>query len=140
MPETQTLVFNYNDFCQLVSKSDKILSIIFSDLDITNVSAREQAQKLFQDKNIIVQGGATGLFIQLIHTFNRQVVLNQQPILLDLQSQLKSAVCRSCNLNLRLQSQFQLQELYSFIYTERSLGILQSEKLSLLEVMFLHFQ
>lgn len=57
IPETQTLVLDYNGFCNLVSKSDVILSTISSDLGITKVSAIEQAQKFFQDKNIVVQAG-----------------------------------------------------------------------------------
>ena len=57
IPETQTLVLDYNGFCSLVSKSDEILSIISSDLGVTKVSAMEQAQKFFQDKNIVVQAG-----------------------------------------------------------------------------------
>lgn len=57
IPETQTLVLDYNSFCNLVSKSDVILSTISSDLGVTKVSAMEQAQKFFQDKNIVVQAG-----------------------------------------------------------------------------------
>jgi len=57
IPETQTLVLDYNGFCNLVSKSDVILSTISSDLGVTKVSAMEQAQKFFQDKNIVVQAG-----------------------------------------------------------------------------------
>lgn len=55
IPETQTLVLDYNGFCNLVSQSDGILSTISSDLGVTKRSAMEQAQKFFQDKNIIVQ-------------------------------------------------------------------------------------
>lgn len=57
IPETQTLVLDYNGFCNLVSNSDEILSTISSDLGVTKVSAMEQAQKFFQDKNIVVQAG-----------------------------------------------------------------------------------
>ena len=57
IPETQTLVLDYNGFCSLVSKSDVILSTISSDLGVTKVSAMEQAQKFFQDKNVVVQAG-----------------------------------------------------------------------------------
>ena len=55
IPETQTLVLDYNEFCRLVSKSDRIFSIISSDLGVTKVLAMEQAQKFFQDKNVVVQ-------------------------------------------------------------------------------------
>nr|UQS76330.1 hypothetical protein [Haslea ostrearia] len=55
IPETQTLVLDYNSFCNLVSKSDVILSTISSNLGVTELSAMEQAQKFFQDKNIVVQ-------------------------------------------------------------------------------------
>ena len=57
IPETQTLVLDYNGFCNFVSKSDVILSTISSDLGVTKVSAMEQAQKFFQDKNIVIQAG-----------------------------------------------------------------------------------
>ena len=57
IPETQTIVLDYNGFCKLVSKSDVILSTISSDLGVTKVSAMEQAEKFFQDKNIVVQAG-----------------------------------------------------------------------------------
>ena len=57
MPETQTLLLDYDGFCKIVSKSDLILSTISSDLGITKFSAMEQAQKFFQDKNIVVQAG-----------------------------------------------------------------------------------
>lgn len=57
IPKTQTLVLDYNGFCNLVSKSDVILSNISSDLGVTKVSAMEQAQKFFKDKKIVVQAG-----------------------------------------------------------------------------------
>ena len=57
IPETQTLVLDYNGFCNLVSESDVILSTISSDLGMTKGSAMEQAQKFFQGKNIVVQAG-----------------------------------------------------------------------------------
>lgn len=57
IPETQTLVLDYNGFCNLVSKSDVIISTISSDLGVTKVSAMKQAQKFFQNKNIVVQAG-----------------------------------------------------------------------------------
>ena len=53
--ETQTLVLDYNGFCNLVFKSDVIINTISSDLEITKVSAMQQAQKFFQNKNVIVQ-------------------------------------------------------------------------------------
>lgn len=55
IPETQTLVLDYNGFCTLVSKSDVILSSISSNLGVTKLSAMEEAQKFFENKNIIVQ-------------------------------------------------------------------------------------
>ena len=55
MPETQTIVLDYNGFCSVVSKSDVILSTISSDLGVTKASVIEQAQKFFQDKNVVVQ-------------------------------------------------------------------------------------
>lgn len=71
IPETQSLVLDYNGFCNLVSKSDVIISTISSDLGVTKVSAIEQAQKFFQDKNIVVQPGGVqgtvykvGLYLQ----------------------------------------------------------------------------
>lgn len=57
IPETQTLVLDYNGFCSFVSKSDVILSTISSDLGLTKASAMEQAQKFFQDNNVVVQAG-----------------------------------------------------------------------------------
>ena len=55
IPETQTLVLDYNGFCKLVSKSDEILGTISSDLGVTKISSMKQAQKFFQDKNVVVQ-------------------------------------------------------------------------------------
>ena len=61
IPETQTLVLDYNGFCSLASELDVILSTISSDLGVTKVSAMKQAQKFFQDKNVVVQpGGVQG--------------------------------------------------------------------------------
>ena len=57
IPETQTFVLDYNGFCRLASESDVIISTISSDLEMTKTSAMEQAQKFFQDKNVIVQAG-----------------------------------------------------------------------------------
>ena len=57
IPETQTLVLDYDCFCTLVSKSDIIIDTISSDLGMTQASAIEQAHKFFQDKNIVVQAG-----------------------------------------------------------------------------------
>ena len=57
MPETKTLVLDYEGFCKLVSKSDIIVSTLSSDLEITKESAMEQAQNFFRDKNVIVQAG-----------------------------------------------------------------------------------
>ena len=55
IPETQTIVLDCNGFCNIVSKSDVILSTISSDLGVTKASAMEQAQKFFQGRNVIVQ-------------------------------------------------------------------------------------
>jgi hypothetical protein len=61
MPETKTLVLDYDGFCKFVSKSDIIVSTLSSDLEITKESAMEQAKNFFRDKNVIVQaGGAQG--------------------------------------------------------------------------------
>ena len=61
IPETQTLVLDYNGFCSPASELDVILSTISSDLGVTKVSAMKQAQKFFQDKNVVVQpGGVQG--------------------------------------------------------------------------------
>ena len=61
MPDTKTLVLDYDGFCNLVSKSDIIVSTLSSDLEITKESAMEQAQNFFRDKNVVVQaGGAQG--------------------------------------------------------------------------------
>ena len=69
--ETQTLVLDYNGFCKLVSNSDVIFSNLSSDLGVTKLSAMEQAQQFFQDKNIVVQAGEwhgifykAGLYVQ----------------------------------------------------------------------------
>jgi hypothetical protein len=50
-------VLDYNGFCKLVSKLELIISTISSDLGVTKVSAMEQAQQFFKDKNIVVQAG-----------------------------------------------------------------------------------
>lgn len=57
MPETKTIVLDYNGFCNLVSKSDLIVNTLSSDLEITRESAMKQAQNFFSDKNVIVQSG-----------------------------------------------------------------------------------
>jgi len=57
IPETKTLVLEYDGFCNLVSKSDLIVNTLSSDLGITKESAMEQAQNFFSDKNVIVQAG-----------------------------------------------------------------------------------
>lgn len=73
IPETQTLVLDYNGFCKLVSKSDVLISTLSSELGVTKVSAMEQAQKFFQDKNVVVQAGGiqgaiykTGFYLQAV--------------------------------------------------------------------------
>jgi hypothetical protein len=66
IPETQTIVLDYNGFCELASKSDMIIDTISSNLVITKESAMQQAQNFFSNKNIIVQaGGAQGTFYKL---------------------------------------------------------------------------
>lgn len=55
IPETGSLVLDYESFCQVVSKSDIIINSLASDLEITRQSALEQAQNFFSDKNVIVQ-------------------------------------------------------------------------------------
>jgi hypothetical protein len=61
IPETRTLILDYNGFCQLSSESDMILDTISSNLSITKESAMQQAQNFFNNKNVIVQaGGAQG--------------------------------------------------------------------------------
>ena len=57
IPGTQTLVLDYNGFCKLVSESNAIISTISFNLEMTELSAMEQAQIFFQDKNIVVQAG-----------------------------------------------------------------------------------
>jgi hypothetical protein len=61
IPETQTLILDYNGFCKLASESDMIIDTISSNLVITKESAMQQTQNFFSDKNVIVQaGGAQG--------------------------------------------------------------------------------
>jgi hypothetical protein len=61
IPETQTLVLDYDGFCHLVSKSDIIISTLSSELEITKESAMQQAQQFFSNKNVVVQpGGVQG--------------------------------------------------------------------------------
>ena len=78
IPETQTLVLDYNGFCNLVSKSDIIINTLSSDFGVTKVSAMEQAQKFFFMTRILLfkSEESKGLFIKLVHIFNRQAVLD----------------------------------------------------------------
>lgn len=55
MPDTKTLVLDYNGFCNLVSQSDIIISSLSSNLEITKESTMQKAQNFFSDKNVIVQ-------------------------------------------------------------------------------------
>ena len=48
-------MLDYDGFCKLVSKSNRIVNNLSCDLKITKESAIEQAQTFFQDKNVIVQ-------------------------------------------------------------------------------------
>ena len=57
IPETQTLVLDYNGFCEFASNSDMIIDSISSKLVITKESAMQQAQNFFSNKNVIVQAG-----------------------------------------------------------------------------------
>jgi hypothetical protein len=59
IPDTQTVVLDYDGFCQFASESDLILNNISLDLRITKESAVKQAQQFFQNKNVLVQ--ATGV-------------------------------------------------------------------------------
>jgi hypothetical protein len=59
IPETQTLVLDYNGFCRLASESDILIDTISYNLVITKESAMQQAQNFFSNKNVIVQ--ATGV-------------------------------------------------------------------------------
>jgi len=55
IPETQTLVLDYDGFCRLVSNSDVIINTLASELEITQQSAMQQAQEFFKNKNVVVQ-------------------------------------------------------------------------------------
>ena len=57
IPETQTLVLDYEGFCRLVSNSDVIFNTLASELEITQQSAIQQAQEFFSNKNVVVQSG-----------------------------------------------------------------------------------
>lgn len=59
IPETQTVVLDYDSFCRFASESDLILNNISLDLMITKESAVKQAQSFFKNKNVLVQ--ATGV-------------------------------------------------------------------------------
>ena len=66
MPDTKTLVLDYDGFCRLVSQSDIIISNLSSDLVITKESAMQKAQNFFSDKNVIVQAeGVQGRIYQI---------------------------------------------------------------------------
>jgi len=55
IPETGTILLDYEGFCQIASKSDIIINTLASNLEITNESALEQVQNFFRDKTVIVQ-------------------------------------------------------------------------------------
>lgn len=57
IPETQTLVLDYDGFCRLVSNSDVLFDTLSTELDITRQSALQQAQEFFKNKNVVVQAG-----------------------------------------------------------------------------------
>jgi len=66
IPETQSLVLDYNGFCKLVSKADMIIDNISYNLIITKDSAMQQAQNFFNNKNVIVQAeGVYGTFYKV---------------------------------------------------------------------------
>ncbi len=55
MPQTRTIVLDYNGFYNFVSGADIIISNLFSNLGITKVLGMEKAQKFFYKRNVIVQ-------------------------------------------------------------------------------------
>jgi len=55
IPETQTLVLDYDGFCRLVSQSDGIIQNLSYDLEIPTQSVMEQTKLFFSDKNVLVQ-------------------------------------------------------------------------------------
>ena len=55
IPETGTLVLDYDGFCRLVSNSDVIIHTLASEFEITQQSAMIQVQEFFKEKNVIVQ-------------------------------------------------------------------------------------
>ncbi len=55
MPQTQTVMLDYDGFCHFVSNSDIVIENISSNLEISAESVVAQAQTFFQEKNIIVQ-------------------------------------------------------------------------------------
>jgi len=57
IPETQSLILDFDEFCNVISQRELIIDNISSDLSVTRVITIEQAQKFFQDKKIIVQAG-----------------------------------------------------------------------------------
>lgn len=57
IPDTQTLLFDYNGFCQLASESSLILDTVSYNLGISKDEAIEQAQNFFNSRNVIVQAG-----------------------------------------------------------------------------------
>lgn len=59
IPETKSLVLDYNGFCSLVNGSDRIIVTLANDLQMTQGAVLEQAQQFFADKNVVVQ--ASGL-------------------------------------------------------------------------------
>ena len=134
-------MLDYNGFCNLVSKSDVILSTISSDLGVPKVSTLEQAQKFFQEKNIVVQAGGiqgaiykVGSYVQsagsaglVNHTIGLSKLAGVSGLrILQAQPVLAIAIPTTGAM---------------FFYACGAiLAITQSGKLSLLQVMFLHFQ
>jgi hypothetical protein len=55
VPETQTLILDYNGFTELVSESSILLDTVAYNLGISKEEAMNQAQLFFENKNIVVQ-------------------------------------------------------------------------------------
>lgn len=66
IPETQTLLLDYNGFCSFANNSDTIINTISYELAITKESAMQRAVNFFSEKNVIVQAdGVHGAFYKV---------------------------------------------------------------------------
>ena len=66
IPETKTIVLDYEDFCTLATNSDMIVDGVSYNLVIPKESAMQQAQNFFSTKTVIVQaGGVQGAFYKV---------------------------------------------------------------------------